>query len=689
MTAPAADDDPSPFVIAVLADLSRDARPEAARHAVPGELHAIRRPGDVSALCARLRPRLRVALPAPASGAPVADAELTVGDWADLDGASIAQQLRRGGVASDDLPAAVAAVRRHAGWRALEATWRGLHHLAHACGDGGDTARPVVVRVLDVAARAVTRDVQRSVDPLATRTFQRLAEVPWSEPTASTAPVALLVWDEPVVGDERSGLTLEGLTAMAAALHAPLLAAASPELLSYDGFGALAAGRVDGIAHRLELAERRRVRALQERPEARFTWLLVPRVRLHPAADASSTAAASAHPRADVPDALFGNAAFDLAARVGALVRDTGAFAPAPATDLGATPAEVDLPRPIADALVRERLAVVDADGVDRLPSWYRPGARATTLDLQLHDALWIGDLVHRVHRHWQALGDEAGVGGAAAAGVAVADRLARMREWLASWTGWTAGPGSPGAPGAGRQLSVRLDADPRAGIQLTLTVGGRSPDIPGGGSFVTRSFLSPLNVAVHGDAPRFPRDLADRSTAEWVRLEASGQFALRDEWADALWYVHAIEPVGGIGAPVLALGHTAPLVHAPFHGPPPGGERLYGAVGLTATTMRWEGQTVTYDAATVARAAAASAHANGTTSDTLPTAGSVVTPDGPRPPRPPSVFLVAARARVVSAIGVNGSIPPAFRRPERYRRVEIDTVTDVRPLWVALDVRG
>ncbi len=171
----------------------------------------------------------------------------------------------------------LAALLREERLRRLEGCWRGLWWLTGRI-PPGTTAR-IRVRLLVLRWAELCRDFERAVEFDQSQLFKKIYEEEFG--TAGGEPFSLLCADyqvRPVPGpgsptDDVSGL--DGLAGVAAAAFAPTVVAAHPALLGLDSFAGLGAA-VDPTEP-LRASDRRRWRSLQEREDARFLGVLLPR----------------------------------------------------------------------------------------------------------------------------------------------------------------------------------------------------------------------------------------------------------------------------------------------------------------------------------------------------------------------------------------------------------------------------
>lgn len=161
-----------------------------------------------------------------------------------------------------------AAITNHPRFVALEAAWRSLHRLVEADGDDA----PVVIKLLPLTKREMTRDIRAVQDPA----DSDLAALLWEEGLGAGEPFGLLLMDADFDASPEDVLALRGLAAAGAGGFVPVLAHIAPMLLDLDGWPDLPARR--DPSRLFEGPRHVAWRALRDSEEARFLCLAGPRV---------------------------------------------------------------------------------------------------------------------------------------------------------------------------------------------------------------------------------------------------------------------------------------------------------------------------------------------------------------------------------------------------------------------------
>ena len=210
-------------------------------------------------------------------------------------------------------------------FQAMEARWRGLSVLLDAAGNASD----VVVRLLDVDWRTLSRDMERSADFDRSTLFRLVHEEEFGMPGG--LPFGLLVGDYEVshTTDRTRGDQVEvlrRLAAVSASCFCPTILGAAADCLDLDAY-ADASGMSD-LAVPRRAPERVRWETLRAQEDTRFLGLVAPRVLLRPLHAAGDRARADGFVYGEGTGApLLGNAAFAFGAVVIAAFRESGWFA--------------------------------------------------------------------------------------------------------------------------------------------------------------------------------------------------------------------------------------------------------------------------------------------------------------------------------------------------------------------------
>lgn len=157
-------------------------------------------------------------------------------------------------------------------FRRLESSWRGLHYLVNKA----ETGTMLKLRLLNASKEEIGRDLQRAVEFDQSVQFKKIYEEEYG--TFGGSPYSVLI------GDYSFGRTpgdmewLEKMSNVAAAAHAPFIAAADPALFDLDKFQELNNPR--DLAKSFESTELTKWRSFRGSEDSRYVALCLPRFLL-------------------------------------------------------------------------------------------------------------------------------------------------------------------------------------------------------------------------------------------------------------------------------------------------------------------------------------------------------------------------------------------------------------------------
>lgn len=150
----------------------------------------------------------------------------------------------------------------------LEASWRGLHMLV----DQTETSSRLKLRLLNVTQKELQNDLEKAVEFDQSALFKKIYEEEYG--TFGGHPFSLLVGDYAFGRHPQDVALLEKLSNVAAAAHAPFIAAANPKLFDMNSFTELAVPRdLSKIFESLELIK---WRSFREGEDSRYVSLVLP-----------------------------------------------------------------------------------------------------------------------------------------------------------------------------------------------------------------------------------------------------------------------------------------------------------------------------------------------------------------------------------------------------------------------------
>lgn len=161
-------------------------------------------------------------------------------------------------------------ILHQADFQALEASWRGLHYLV----DKSETGTHLKIRVLNATKADLVKDIESAVEFDQSALFKQIYEEEYG--TYGGNPFSVLIGDYAFGRDPQDVATLTGISGVAAAAHAPFIAAASPDLFDWGGFTEMNKPR--DLAKIFESSELIKWRAFRESEDSRYVTLTLPRV---------------------------------------------------------------------------------------------------------------------------------------------------------------------------------------------------------------------------------------------------------------------------------------------------------------------------------------------------------------------------------------------------------------------------
>ena len=166
----------------------------------------------------------------------------------------------------------LSSILRDPSLQALEASWRGLHYLV----SNTETGQSLKLRLLNATPKAIREDLEHAVEFDQSRLFKLIYEIEFG--TYGGNPYSCLVADMYFDRDAESIDLLKRLAQVAAAAHAPLVAAADPKMFGLPSFDTL--GKPRDLSQIFEGAELIEWRDFRELEESRYVTLTMPRFLL-------------------------------------------------------------------------------------------------------------------------------------------------------------------------------------------------------------------------------------------------------------------------------------------------------------------------------------------------------------------------------------------------------------------------
>jgi type VI secretion system protein ImpC len=159
----------------------------------------------------------------------------------------------------------------------LEASWRGLAYLVK----NSETGEFLKLRLLNVSKNELKSDLEKAIEFDQSVLFKKVYEEEYG--TFGGSPYGVLVGDYEFGRDGVSMALLDNLSHVAAAAHAPFIAAASPRLFDMDSFTELTGPR--DLQKSFESTELVKWRSFRDGEDSRYVALTMPHVLLRPPYD--------------------------------------------------------------------------------------------------------------------------------------------------------------------------------------------------------------------------------------------------------------------------------------------------------------------------------------------------------------------------------------------------------------------
>ncbi len=209
-------------------------------------------------------------------------------------------------------------IMHHADFQKLEASWRGLKYLI----DQSETGETMKIRVMNVSKKDLLKDMEKASEFDQSAMFKKVYEEEFG--MFGGASYGVLVGDYEFGKHPQDMALLEKVSQVAAAAHAPFIAAPSADMFNLDSFTDLGTPR--DLAKIFQSAEYAKWRSFRESDDAKYVALAMPHIlmRLPYGQDNVPVEAFNFEENVDGTDHskyLWGNAAYALATRM------TSAFA--------------------------------------------------------------------------------------------------------------------------------------------------------------------------------------------------------------------------------------------------------------------------------------------------------------------------------------------------------------------------
>jgi len=162
------------------------------------------------------------------------------------------------------------AILHHPEFQALEASWRGLHYFVHQ----SETGTQLKIKVMNVSKKDLLKDMERAPEFDQSALFKKVYEEEFG--TFGGAPFGALIGDYEFGRHPQDIALVEKISNVAAAAHAPFVAAASPALFNWDDFTEMAGPR--DLSKIFETTDYVKWRSFRESEDSRYVGLCLPHI---------------------------------------------------------------------------------------------------------------------------------------------------------------------------------------------------------------------------------------------------------------------------------------------------------------------------------------------------------------------------------------------------------------------------
>jgi type VI secretion system protein ImpC len=204
-------------------------------------------------------------------------------------------------------------ILHHPDFQRLEATWRGLHYLVM----NTETSTSLKLRIMNATKDELRKDLERAVEFDQSQLYKKIYEEEYG--TFGGAPFSCLLGDYEFTRHPQDIAFLDKISGVAAAAHAPFLAAGDPRLFGLDSFTHI--GDIRDLAKVFDTVEYAKWKSFRESEDSRYVGLALPHIlmRLPYGPETEPVEAFTFQEDVDGTDHtkyLWGNAAWALGTRI-------------------------------------------------------------------------------------------------------------------------------------------------------------------------------------------------------------------------------------------------------------------------------------------------------------------------------------------------------------------------------------
>lgn len=161
-------------------------------------------------------------------------------------------------------------ILHHPAFQELEGTWRALHYLVM----NTETSTQLKLRIMNVSKKDLLDDLENAIEFDQSALFKKVYEEEYG--TFGGHPYSCLIGGYEFTRHPQDILLLEKISNVAAAAHAPFIAAAHPRMFDMNSFSHLGAPR--DLAKIFESTEMIKWRSFRDSEDSRYVALVMPRV---------------------------------------------------------------------------------------------------------------------------------------------------------------------------------------------------------------------------------------------------------------------------------------------------------------------------------------------------------------------------------------------------------------------------
>src|SRR5262249_17555493 len=146
--------------------------------------------------------------------------------------------------------------------------WRGLHHLVFQ----SETSSTLKIRVLNTSKKDLLNDLEKAVEFDQSALFQKVYEAEYG--VFGGEPYGPLIGDYEFTNGNEDMALLERISNVAAAGHAPFIAAVNPEMFGLQSYTEI--GKIRDMEKTVDTLEHVKWKAFRDSEDARYVSLVMP-----------------------------------------------------------------------------------------------------------------------------------------------------------------------------------------------------------------------------------------------------------------------------------------------------------------------------------------------------------------------------------------------------------------------------